>query len=210
MLHDRDRRHDDREPSHREDAPPHIFAWDSPRPYAGRPCARLGQDAPQAHRSGNVLHFLLACVFIAQREFVSYLLMHSTRDADAAWFGETLETRRDVDAVAVDLLALDHNVAEVDADAEFHPAFERNRDVFGFERGLDLDRALDRIHDAGELREHAVTGGVDEPAAMLLDEGVNDFAIRGKCLQRRLLIFPHEAAVAVDVGAEYGGELALH
>ena len=28
--------------------------------------------------------------------------------------------------------------------------------------------------------------------------------------QRRLLIFTHEAAVAEDVGAEYGGELPLH
>ena len=28
--------------------------------------------------------------------------------------------------------------------------------------------------------------------------------------QRRLLIFTHEAAVAEDIGAEYGGELPLH
>jgi hypothetical protein len=29
-------------------------------------------------------------------------------------------------------------------------------------------------------------------------------------VQRRLFILSHEAAVAVNVGAEYGGELALH
>jgi hypothetical protein len=29
-------------------------------------------------------------------------------------------------------------------------------------------------------------------------------------VQRRLLIFSHEAAVPVDVGAEYGREFALH
>ena len=28
--------------------------------------------------------------------------------------------------------------------------------------------------------------------------------------QRRLFILPHEAAVAVDVGTEYGGEFAFH
>src|SRR5712672_2118994 len=32
----------------------------------------------------------------------------------------------------------------------------------------------------------------------------------GKRAQRCLFVLPHEAAVAVDVGAEYGGELALH
>jgi len=26
----------------------------------------------------------------------------------------------------------------------------------------------------------------------------------------RLFVFPHEAAIAVNVGAEYGGELAFH
>jgi len=41
-------------------------------------------------------------------------------------------------------------------------------------------------------------------------QGVDDFAIRGKRIQRRLLIFPHEAAVAVYVGAEDSGELAFH
>ena len=34
--------------------------------------------------------------------------------------------------------------------------------------------------------------------------------MRSKRVQRRLLILSHEAAVAVHVGAEYGGELALH
>jgi hypothetical protein len=33
----------------------------------------------------------------------------------------------------------------------------------------DLDGALDRIHDTGELGEHAVAGGIDEASVMLLD-----------------------------------------
>jgi hypothetical protein len=45
---------------------------------------------------------------------------------------------------------------------------------------------------------------------MLLDEGIDDFAMGGKGMQRRLLILPHQAAIAVYVGAEYGGELAFH
>jgi len=54
-------------------------------------------------------------------------------------------------------------------------------------------------------RSARVTGGVYEPATMLLDERVNDLAIGGKRIQRRLLVLPHEAAVAVHVGAEYRG-----
>src|SRR6266851_281893 len=44
---------------------------------------------------------------------------------------------------------------------------------------------------------------------MLLDEAVNQFAVGGKSAQRRLFVLPHEAAVAEDVGTEYGGELTL-
>src|SRR6267378_4462612 len=39
------------------------------------------------------------------------------RDADPARFGETLQPRGDVDSIAVDLLAFDHHVAQVHADA---------------------------------------------------------------------------------------------
>src|SRR5713226_4384712 len=34
--------------------------------------------------------------------------------------------------------------------------------------------------------------------------------MRGQSTERRLLVLPHEAAIAEHVGAEYGGELALH
>jgi hypothetical protein len=98
------------------------------------------------------------------------VLADGTRDADTARVGEAFEARGDIDAVAVDLLAVDHHVAEVDADAEFHPALGWQRRVLGLERGLNLDGALDRIHDAGKLGEYAVTRRVDEASVMLLDQ----------------------------------------
>src|ERR1700730_14329014 len=98
--------------------------------------------------------------------------MHLTGYTDAAWFGEALEARGDVDAVAVDLFAIHHHVAKVDADAEFHPALGREIRVFGLHRGLDLDGALDGIDHAGELGEDAVAGRVDETPVMLLDQRI--------------------------------------
>ncbi len=52
--------------------------------------------------------------------------MNLARDTDAAGFGETLEARRDVDTVGINLLALDHRVAEVGADTELYPALGNN------------------------------------------------------------------------------------
>jgi hypothetical protein len=45
---------------------------------------------------------------------------------------------------------------------------------------------------------------------MLLDSGIDQLTMGGKGAQRRLFVIPHEAAVAENVGAEYGGELSLH
>ncbi len=44
--------------------------------------------------------------------------------------GKTLQARGDIDAVAVDLLAIHHYVAEVHADAELHPAIGCGRFAF--------------------------------------------------------------------------------
>ena len=56
------------------------------------------------------------------------------------------------DAVAVNLRAVDHHIAEVDSDPKFHSVVGRQTGVFAFERGLDFYRAgLDGVYDAGEL-----------------------------------------------------------
>jgi hypothetical protein len=44
-------------------------------------------------------------------------------DADPTRFGDAFEPGGDVDPVAEDVVALDQDVAEMDADAPFHAAF---------------------------------------------------------------------------------------
>src|SRR5216683_1747448 len=149
MLNEYNHGGDERQPRKREHASAPVFSQG--RLLRLRRCASCGpalQHYPKhPHWPSNVLHFLLASILVAQRELVSYLLIDSTGDADAAGVGETLEARGDVDPVAVDLLAIDHHVAEVHADTELHSAIGWQIRVLGLERGLDLDRALDGIHD---------------------------------------------------------------
>ena len=59
-------------------------------------------------------------------------------------------------AVTVDLIALDHHVAEVDADAKLHPALRRQLRILGLERGLNIDRTIHRLDHAGELGQNAI------------------------------------------------------
>src|SRR5712692_1001775 len=99
--------------------------------------------------------------------------MDCIRDADTAGVGEAFEAGGDLDAVAVDLLAIHHHIAEVHADAEFHSSLGWQVRVLSPESGLNLDGALDGIHDAREFRENAVARGVDEAPVMLLDQRID-------------------------------------
>jgi hypothetical protein len=82
---------------------------------------------------------LFATILENEIQFVADLIVHSAGKADAARIGEAFEARGDVDAVAVDLGALGHYVAEIDADAEFHPAGRRQIRVGGFEGALNIN-----------------------------------------------------------------------
>ena len=65
------------------------------------------------------------------------LVQHGAGDADAGRLGDLLEPGGDVDAVTEEVVALDDDVAEVDADAEFHPLALRQIGVAAMERPLD-------------------------------------------------------------------------
>ena len=136
--------------------------------------------------------------------------MDNTRDADATWLRKTLQARGDIDAVTVDLLAVDHHVAEIYADTELHLAFGWQVRILSLKSTLDLGRTIHCLDYAGEFCQYAVAGGIYEPAVMLLDEAVDNLAMGRESLKGRLFIFSHEAAVTVDISTENSGELTFH
>ena len=79
------------------------------------------------------------------------LLVDSARQANAAGFGDSLESRRDVDAVAIDILTFDDDIADVDPD----PQEDRiDLGVAGIvipDQPLNFDGAADRVYRARKL-----------------------------------------------------------
>ncbi len=155
---------------------------DSAPVFSQGPLCRLGRCASRglalqhypkhSHGLGDIFYCLLAEVLVGQTELVADLFMHLPGDTDATRVGEAFEAGGHVDAIAVDLLAIDHHVAEVDPDTKVHPAIGQ-RSVLGLERALNLHGALDCVHDAGELGVDTVTGGIDEAPMMPLDERID-------------------------------------
>ena len=98
------------------------------------------------------------------------------RDADAARRRQPLQPRRDVDAVAINIAAIGDHVAEIDADAKSQAALLGEVQIAVGHRALDFAGTAHRVDDAGEFRQHAVAGGLDDPAVMLADLRIDQFA----------------------------------
>ena len=79
--------------------------------------ARAGH-AVGAHRLGDVLQGLGAEIIEADLELAFDVIEGGGGYEDAARFRDGFQARRDVDAIAIEITALDHHVAEIDADAQ--------------------------------------------------------------------------------------------
>ena len=80
-----------------------------------------------AHRPGDVLDLLLAHVLEREIELVAHLIAHDAADADAARLRQGFEAGRDVDPVAIDVLVVADDVAEVQPDTKLDAPIRRAR-----------------------------------------------------------------------------------
>jgi hypothetical protein len=85
-------------------------------------------------------------------------------------------SRGDVYAVAINVVAVGDHVAEIDPDAKSQAALLGEIQIAVGHPALNFAGAAHRIDDAGEFRQHAVAGGLDDPAMMLADLRIDQFA----------------------------------
>src|SRR5256885_16732510 len=107
-------------------------------------------DPIDPNRPCDVLELLRAQVLAAEVDPPLDLLVHLPGQADAAGFGNSLQSGRHVDAVAINAGLVTHDVALIDADPKLHSAARIDRDVALQHRFLNSDRAIDRVQHAGK------------------------------------------------------------
>src|SRR6516225_2840961 len=152
------------------------------------------KSAIGADRPGDVLDLLFAHVLKRYGKLVAHLIAYHPADADAAWFGQGLKAGRDVDTVAEDIVVVDHDIAEIDADAEIDAALGRHADAARGDLTLYLDRAANRIDYARKFAKQTIARGVDDTAAVLPDFGVGNLTPQSfQRRQRAFLIRRHQA-----------------
>jgi hypothetical protein len=124
------------------------------------------------------------------------------RKSDSARLGDRLQTRGDVDAGARKVaVALLHDVAQMNADAELDALLLRDAGVALDHRALDLKGAAHRVNNAAEFNDASVTRALDDAAAVHGDDRVDEVAAeRPETSEDPILVRTSETALADNVG----------
>jgi hypothetical protein len=73
-----------------------------------------------------------------------------------------------------------------------------------------LHLAANGVHHTGKFGQDAAPPGGDDASLMLLNMSGYHFQVGLQGADGPFLILPHEAAVALDIGAQDGGEFAFY
>ena len=130
-------------------------------------------DAVDADRTRNVLDHLLAHVLETEAELIAYLVVDVARHKDATWFGKRLQPGRHINAVTVDVVIVADNVTDIDADAKFDTPVRRHINIALEHAALNFNGAAHSVDDADEFHQHAISGRLNDMAAVLGDFGIN-------------------------------------
>jgi hypothetical protein len=135
------------------------------------------------------------------------MVMHSPGDANPTRLRESFQSGSDIDSIAEEIFALNHDIADVEPDAEPHLLTDRSIRVFLVYGFLHRDSTLHGVHRTGEVSDEAVTRRVEDPTPMRADQAIGDDPVGGEGAKSANFVLPHKAAVAFDIGCEDSGEL---
>ncbi|MCY1483980.1 hypothetical protein D9M68_175650 [compost metagenome] len=115
-------------------------------------------------------------------------------------FGEALDARRHIDAVAIDVAVFKQDVADVDPDAKFYPAIRAYACVSAPHTALDLDSAENCVFHRTELHQHTVADELDDTPMMRGDLDIPKLlSMSHQGRKRTLLVDLHQPAITGNV-----------
>ena len=121
-------------------------------------------------------------------------------DENPARIAQLLQAGGNVHAIAEKIVALDDDIAQIDADPEHDAAVRRNFGLMCGDLFLQRDREGCGVHDRAEFGDRAIAHQFDDAAVMLgqqrIDESAPKSLDRG---QRAILVSLGQARIADDV-----------
>jgi hypothetical protein len=149
-------------------------------------------DPVDPHGPGDVLDLLLAQILEGKGQPVANVVMDRIGDEHPAGVGQGFDPGGDVDAVAVEVVALDVTSPRLMPMRSSMRLFGPTSVLCSGIACCTRDRAAHRIDDAGKLHQYAVAGGLDDAAMVLGDLRIEEFAAqRFEAFECALLVLPH-------------------
>jgi hypothetical protein len=140
----------------------------------------------------DVLEQFFAEVLESDFEATVDLTVDRRGDADSADIGQLLHPCSDIDSFPVDVAVLEDDIAEIDADAKFHASIIGHIGIATAHSVLYLDRTPDRVSDALELDQHAVSGRLNDMTLIFGDRRIDQLdAMSTKSRKRTSFIQLH-------------------
>src|ERR1700733_1205659 len=173
-------------------------------------------DGTEVHRIDfdglrDVLEVPKPQLLAGKREFFEQVIMCLARNANSARFGYTLKPCGDVHAIAVNIVIIDDDVAEVYANPKFDPLIDTYPGVPLAHAALHFNGASYRVNHRRELDQHAVPGRLDDTASMFFDFRIDQrLPMPLQLSERAFLIHAHKTAVAGHIRSHNCCKPALH
>ncbi len=164
---------------------------------------------PDRDRPIDVLDLNLSAIPERGADPIADAFVHDRGDANPTGLGERLQPRRDIDAVAVNVVLVDDDVAEVDANANMNRGLAFGQ-YAGRDRVLDSNRAFDRVDDARKFDQRPIADQFDDAPVMSGDLWIEEtFAELLERRERAGLIGGHQTRIADDVSRQNGRQPSI-
>jgi hypothetical protein len=148
------------------------------------------QRSAPAHLTRHLLFAIIAYQLQADR----------SGDLDHETICNPFETHGNIDPITKNIVLLDNNITNVNADAEFDPLVLRDVDILFSHAALNFVGTPHGVDHAGELSNSAVPSILDDTSAMLSDFGIEKRSSkRFQSRQRAFFVDPYQAARARDI-----------
>jgi hypothetical protein len=135
-------------------------------------------DFEGAHRLGDVPDLLFAkirkCNWMLAQVFA-----HTAGHANSPGFGECLQPRSDIDAIAKNIAVLHHHVADIDSNTQKQSLRFLELGIFVGEQILNLNCAVNYRNHTCKLSEYGISGRARYPTAKVGNGGVDDQPMTG-------------------------------
>src|ERR1700739_302828 len=167
---------------------------------------RIDLDGLRDVLEGAKPHFLAS-----EREFFDQVIVCLAGNVNSARLGYPLKPCGDVHAIAVNIVRLDDDVAEVYANPKFDPLVDTYPGVSLAHAALHFNGTSYRVNHGRELNQHAVPGRLNDTASMFFDFRIDQrLPMPLQLSERAFLIHAHETAVAGHIRSQNRCKPALH